>query len=178
MKNTILAALLAICAGAALVSCNKEESEIVGEWKCTDVELYYGDTEIGFNPASDCVYVLGDDSGWTGPVYSPSTDAGYWSSITLSFNEDGSGTYNDEYMTADMEWEQTGMKVSIILYSGDESAAMDLMLEDGRISIPAEDYMYAGVYGYHVGEESETVSEWSGQDGKPHLLLGYYILTR
>lgn len=81
-------------------------------------------------------------------------------------------------MTTDMEWEQTGMKVSIILYSGDESAAMDLMLEDGRISIPAEDYMYAGVYGYHVGEESETVSEWSGQDGKPHLLLGYYILTR
>lgn len=59
MKNTVLAALLAICAGAALVSCNKEESEIVGEWKCTDVELYYGDTEIGFNTASDCVYVLG-----------------------------------------------------------------------------------------------------------------------
>ena len=24
--------------------------------------------------------------------------------------------------------------------------------------------MYAGVYGYRVGEESETVSEWSGQD--------------
>ena len=163
IKNILKVIAVAAVACVTFESCSKageSSSNIVGQWKTTDLTLYYDGEKIDFDLETEML-IINDPEGkqHNYGIYGPYTDITFYENGNMDFIGVIPGTYNI-----------TGNKVRIRAYG--ETLYLQI---DGDKLVDITEF---SADGYSIAESSMTVFERVEPDGKNHTFKAVKVLAK